>query len=101
MRLFLLTRDLSSQGIATGMALLAYVVCLAPLGCSRALRAAVLDLKRRQSRRAPDPRYAATIGTFARAMLSFLAHGPKRACGDVYFLCVCFACCECRALPSL
>lgn len=34
------------------MALLAYVVCLAPLGRSRALRAAVLDLKPRQSQRA-------------------------------------------------
>ena len=57
MRLFLLRRDHAAQGNATGMALLAYMVCLAPLGCSRALRAAVLDLKRRQSRRAPDPRY--------------------------------------------
>ena len=37
------------------MTLLAYVVCLAPLGRSRALRAAVLDLKPRQSRREYDP----------------------------------------------
>ena len=35
------------------------------------------------------------------SLLSFLAHGPKRACGDVYSLLCALHACVCRALPSL
>ena len=82
------------------MALLAYVVCLAPLGRSRALRAAVLDLKHRQSRRSYDPDVCASDTEQLMLALSarratggdaFSAHG-----GDCRFV----APSEAAALPG-
>ena len=66
------------------MTLLAYVVCLAPLGRSRALRAAVLDLKRRQSGRAPDLRYDRDVCASDTEQL-MLALSARRATGGGAF----------------
>ena len=74
------------------MTLLAYVVCLAPLGRSRALRAAVLDLKHRQFGRSADPRYDPDVCASDTEQL-MLALSVRRATGGGAFS---SHGCECR-----
>ena len=66
------------------MTLLAYVVWLAPLGRSRALRVAVVGLKHRQSGRAPDPRYDRGVCASDTEQLMLALSARRRTGGGAF-----------------